>query len=311
MARYLIHLIKWFLHQRTGLTEIQRICYGDSAGARRTCNVERSLSFSKSINIQEAFNIFIVCNHGRNDKEVETAINNLVSTVLETKNIKTALHSQFIRSLHHCANQICGYQRLKYEVETLRATQFDESVHVGKLECLWAALMDVDIKPFIRKSKQWGDIGFQGDDPKTDLRGVGILGLENLLFFAKRFDNAARNILAHSHHPKYGYPMAVVSLNLTHMAIKLLNDGSAKTHMYNVTKEMLEDENPIEIRHFHYFYSYLFIEFDKFWLNHEPENVMQFNRIRDLFENNIITLLDDKRVCFNINLFAGRQKSLL
>lgn len=26
-----------------------------------------------------------------------------------------------------------------------------------------------------RISKQWADIGFQGDDPKTDFRGMGIL----------------------------------------------------------------------------------------------------------------------------------------
>ena len=32
-----------------------------------------------------------------------------------------------------------------------------------------------------RVSKQWQDIGFQGDDPKTDFRGMGMLGLLNLL----------------------------------------------------------------------------------------------------------------------------------
>ena len=28
-----------------------------------------------------------------------------------------------------------------------------------------------------RISKQWGDIGFQGKDPKTDFRGMGMLFL--------------------------------------------------------------------------------------------------------------------------------------
>ena len=32
-----------------------------------------------------------------------------------------------------------------------------------------------------RKTKQWQNIGFQGDDPKTDFRGMGLLGLKNLL----------------------------------------------------------------------------------------------------------------------------------
>lgn len=32
-----------------------------------------------------------------------------------------------------------------------------------------------------RITKQWGDIGFQGEDPKTDFRGMGLLGLINLV----------------------------------------------------------------------------------------------------------------------------------
>lgn len=33
-----------------------------------------------------------------------------------------------------------------------------------------------------RITKQWGDIGFQGEDPKTDFRGMGLLGLINLVW---------------------------------------------------------------------------------------------------------------------------------
>jgi len=32
-----------------------------------------------------------------------------------------------------------------------------------------------------RFTRQWGDIGFQGEDPATDFRGMGLLGFENLL----------------------------------------------------------------------------------------------------------------------------------
>ena len=31
-----------------------------------------------------------------------------------------------------------------------------------------------------RISDSWKDIGFQGDDPSTDFRGMGFLGLLNL-----------------------------------------------------------------------------------------------------------------------------------
>ena len=48
--------------------------------------------------------------------------------------------------------------------------------------------------------------------------------------------------------------------------------------------------------------SYLFIEFDKFWLECQPRDIMEFNRIRDLFENNVRSQLQDPRTCFKVNI---------
>lgn len=45
---------------------------------------------------------------------------------------------------------------------------------------LWEILMP-DEKLESRKSKQWSIVGFQGEDPMTDFRGMGILGLNQLL----------------------------------------------------------------------------------------------------------------------------------
>ena len=36
---YFRPLVKWFLRQTTRLCELQRICYGEAAGAARTCGV--------------------------------------------------------------------------------------------------------------------------------------------------------------------------------------------------------------------------------------------------------------------------------
>lgn len=33
-----------------------------------------------------------------------------------------------------------------------------------------------------RISKQWQDLGFQGNNPATDFRGMGMLGLQCLLY---------------------------------------------------------------------------------------------------------------------------------
>merc|ERR1712001_568791 len=113
---------------------------------------------------------------------------------------------RFVHSLAACLSQICGYKQLVIEVERLRATAYDADnlVHEQQLLQLWS-LLQPGVPLMTRKTKQWQNIGFQGDDPKTDFRGMGLLGLENLLYFAKEYSTAAKHILSHSHHPKHGY----------------------------------------------------------------------------------------------------------
>ncbi len=64
---------------------------------------------------------------------------------------------------------------------------------------------------------------------------------------------------------------------------------------------MLNYRRP-RLSHFHHFYCYLFVEFDKFWLAEKPRDVMEFNRIRDLFENNVRALLTDVNVSLRVKV---------
>lgn len=89
-----------------------------------------------------------------------------------------------------------------------------------------------------------------------------------------------------------------MGINISHMAYRLLADGSAKSHMFNVTT----DGGSLGLRNFHHFFCYLFVEFDKFWLSEKPRDVMEFNRIRDLFENKVRVALDDANTCLKINV---------
>lgn len=45
---------------------------------------------------------------------------------------------------------------------------------------LWQNLQP-DVKLTARIGRHWSDIGFQGDDPATDFRGMGLLGLTDLM----------------------------------------------------------------------------------------------------------------------------------
>ncbi|XP_026755590.2 ELMO domain-containing protein 2 [Galleria mellonella] len=296
---YLRPIIKWFLRKTTRLCELQRICYGDKAGAPRTCNVERSLMLSRTKDIKE-----VISHLDATVAEKRFTVDNFrnifdpsVAIIIRAKQINCKLHGSFVVSIRRCLEQIWSYRNLVNEVEELRRIQFDSNdpSHEEKLLKLWSLLVPNELLES-RVSKQWQAIGFQGDDPKTDFRGMGLLGLENLLFFASEYPQASSHVLSHSHHPKYGYTFAIVGINLTSMAYYLLKDGSAKTYMFN-TKRYLPDINL-----FHRFYCYLFYEFDKMWIESKPQNIMEFSVIFKKFENAVRTELADPASVFRINI---------
>lgn len=77
------------------------------------------------------------------------------------------------------------YNSLSNQVESLRKTSFS---YQNKLHCelildLWNALKSDERLESDNKliTKQWIDIGFQSSDPSTDFRGMGMLGLTNLV----------------------------------------------------------------------------------------------------------------------------------
>lgn len=296
---YLRPIVKWFLRRTTGLCELQRICYGEVQGAPRIYGVERSLNYSRSLQIRQLVNhlndVSDNCRFtGTNQKEV---LDGAVGAVLIVKKIHPKVHARFVASFSTCVEQIWGYRQMLAEVENLRKTAFDSNNydHEHKLVELWNCLMP-SVPLSYRVSKQWQDIGFQGEDPKTDFRGMGMLGLENLLFFANEYQGPASHVLSHSLHPDYGYAFAIVGINITSMAWQLLKEGSAKTYFFNVCKTLPTLQN------FHQFYCYLFYEFDRFWIECKPKNIMEFSGIRERFEKNIKSSLEDPTTQFRINI---------
>lgn len=248
---------------------------------------------------------------------LEEIHNRAVGTVLQVKKINPKVHVDFPRSFGVCAEKIWSYKRLFCLVEQLRSTQYDSEnpEHEHKLLTLWKLLVGEEEQLENRISNQWQTIGFQvsencayflfqfsfelnfqGDDPKTDFRGMGILGLDNLVFFASEYNGAARHLLSHSHHPTHGYFLAIVGINLTSMAYHLLKSGVARTHFYNQPR--------LSIETFHHFYCYLFFEFDRYWVECKPKSIMDFSWIQKKFEDNIRKLLASDSCSFKMNLLV-------
>lgn len=291
--------IKWILRNLTRLCELQRICYGTERGCQRTRELEWSLQMSRTPAVRTIYDrLMQLADDGRFSKELSSnAVEYAVMGVAYVKKINTQVHREFVRSFRTSMLQMCGYRQLVYEVEAQRKTQFvsQNPIHLGKLLRLWR-LLRPDEHLLGPVSKQWTDIGFQGDDPRTDFRGMGLLGLDNLVFFASEYTEVARHVLSHSQHPDYGYSFAIVGINLTSLLYHLLMKGKLKSHIFNAV-----DERP-HLDDFHRVYCYVYFEFDKFWLAEKPMDIMEFNRIRDKFEDRLTQMLAKDDCLFRLNV---------
>ena len=97
-----------------------------------------------------------------------------------------------LRRQAHIENKLFTEQRYYYQAERLetfnklRLIPYDKTnkEHEDLLLRLWKAVFpDQELKS--RVSEQWKQMGFQGTDPATDFRGMGLLGLFNLIYIAE------------------------------------------------------------------------------------------------------------------------------
>jgi len=78
-----------------------------------------------------------------------------------------------------------------------------------------------------RYGRHWEQIGFQGADPSTDLRGCGMLGLVTLLHFitSKQTSTLSSIIYQLSQDEMQNFPFSVMSINVTRIALQVLREG--------------------------------------------------------------------------------------
>jgi hypothetical protein len=120
------------------------------------------------------------------------------------------------------------------------STKFDSTNpgHENLLKTLWESLMDKPLEK--RISEEWKLLGFQGKDPSTDFRAMGMLGLENLVYFAEVHPRQAKQQLIQSWGGAFinqiemsvpvtqpgpenagWYPYAITSINISQFALEL------------------------------------------------------------------------------------------
>ncbi|XP_065601120.1 ELMO domain-containing protein 3 isoform X1 [Cyrtonyx montezumae] len=77
-----------------------------------------------------------------------------------------------------------------------------------------------------RYGAHWEELGFQGADPGTDLRGTGMLGLMQMLYFVMDSQTLplALEIFRLSQHETQNFPFCIMSVNITRLVLQALRE---------------------------------------------------------------------------------------
>lgn len=113
------------------------------------------------------------------------------------------------------------------------AVKYDQDAHGAQLERLWGlAFPDL---PFVEgKTKQWQEMGWQGDHPSSDFRGGGFAALQNLIYFAETKPLAFQRLCfkLQGKRSDWEYPFGAAGVNITFSLPKILGlkgDASPST----------------------------------------------------------------------------------
>ncbi|KAI9290676.1 hypothetical protein K502DRAFT_353740 [Neoconidiobolus thromboides FSU 785] len=169
-------------------------------------------------------------------------------------------------------------RRLSIKINQMAATKYDKEnkKHEFELIKLWK-LLKPEEELSNRKSKQWQSIGFQGDDPATDFRGMGILALKDLTYFSEKYTSLAQKILSDSQHMVSWYSFALVSIHITAFTLELLRTRLLLFQFYGFG---------IHINTYHEVYCYLFQRFNEYWFQPRDTQitVMDFENIFQMYK---------------------------
>ncbi|XP_028761589.1 ELMO domain-containing protein A-like [Neltuma alba] len=178
---------------------------------------------------------------------------------------------------HEC---LCPLQeRRLHRLQERLLVPFDETRpdHQEALRALWhCAFPNVSLRGMI--SEQWKDMGWQGSNPSTDIRGCGFISVENLLFHARTYPASFHRLLYKKDGKRsaWEYPFAVAGINISFMLIHLLDlcsDKSQTAAGSNFMKFLKEEEEAFDV-----LYCIAFEMMDANWLAMNA-SYMNFNEV--------------------------------
>lgn len=101
----------------------------------------------------------------------------------------------------------------------------EDPMHFRLLASIYANLTGKAGQQPARTGPHWAELGFQGMDPATDLRGCGILGLLQMAYLYEHHAASAGCLLRLAQSSSNEFPLAVVSLNVTKFVLQAVREG--------------------------------------------------------------------------------------
>ena len=119
------------------------------------------------------------------------------------------------------ASRVAQVRALK-GLHQLKGTAYDarQKSHEKLLQRLWVCGFG-PAEPCLLHSERWVHLGFQSADPAKDFRGMGVLGLANLVYFGEHYADVFQRLVAAQR--KRDYPLACAGINITSLLLELLN----------------------------------------------------------------------------------------
>ena len=190
-------------------------------------------------------------------------------------------------------------QEIGDKIQFLLEGTFDKACpeHIDYLQRLWDAsnlgVSDADGTKidFALQLNRWKDLGFQRDDPISDFRGTGMLGLANLVYFAEQYPSIFLSMARDQQQSsEMEYPFATASINITHLMVNLL--GLRKPAAWFPTM----DTYPLFFfnrKAWEELYTIIFRLFDQKW-NQMLVGYMGFKKVIDSTRDDVSALLQSK-----------------
>jgi hypothetical protein len=277
--------------------EIVRICYSkydaeSVIGAGYSSTTKMLSAFGAVLARSKRLHHFVM----PNPEDPLFFVNQALDDIIEHKRVSRSNKAAVFENMSYCLHAIRLINIINIEFHALKKFPFDmqNSNHRVLLEAFWTNMKPGVVRSKEMLSEEWITLGFQGSDPGTDFRGMGLLGMQQLVYFSQTRSTTALMILDESWNPDRQYfPFAVVGINITAFVLELLQETRLHQVYFNNFERILKSsphpldkdmsDHPYVIKHFlnimHDMFCIIFEEFYLLWVVRNPSDIMAFNTI--------------------------------